>query len=240
MDPVILVFAGLAAFFIFKLLSALGEGGGDADNHADSGSEMEALRRTLANGLKKRNSDSGDEARTGLNDRPGFGLDEAAQEDQTDEVIAPVRAVNPATRKLQDVDPEFDEAVFLDGAKAAYEMIVEAFARGDIKNIRSFLSDQVFQSFQSAIDVRNDASQVSEVKFIGIDKAQISDSSVTDDMLTAVTEFSSNQVRVTRGQDGEVIEGDANRIDLVRDRWTFTRKRNSGDPNWILVATGSF
>ena len=56
--------------------------------------------------------------------------------------------------------------------------------------------------------------------------------------MTAVVEFTSNQVRVTRDAEGEVVEGDPNRIDLVKDRWTFARKLASNDPNWVLVGTG--
>jgi predicted lipid-binding transport protein (Tim44 family) len=56
--------------------------------------------------------------------------------------------------------------------------------------------------------------------------------------MLAVTDFASNQVRVSRDKDGNVVEGDPSRIDLVRDRWTFSRKTASSDPNWVLVATG--
>ena len=41
--------------------------------------------------------------------------------------------------------------------------------------------------------------------------------------------------------DGEAKTGaamTANRIDLVKDRWKFSKKRSSRDPNWTLVATG--
>jgi len=51
-------------------------------------------------------------------------------------------------------------------------------------------------------------------------------------------EFESDQTRVVRDKDENVVEGDPNRIDLVRDRWTFSKSLKNRDPNWLLVATG--
>lgn len=151
---------------------------------------------------------------------------------------APATPVSTNARVLRDADPSFDEGEFLNGARGAYELIVEAFAAGDVRGIRKYLSDAVYDAFKTAAANREDAGQTMELKFVGIDHAAIVDASVKDGALSAVTEFSSNQVRVTRDKDGNVIEGDANRIDLVKDRWTFARKIRSSDPNWVLVATG--
>jgi predicted lipid-binding transport protein (Tim44 family) len=138
-----------------------------------------------------------------------------------------------------EADPNFDEKSFLDGAKGAYEMIVEAFARDDISGVRKFVADNVNQAFRTAISTRAAQGHMMDVKFVGIEKAEIVKAVVRDDALVAVTDFTSNQVRVTRDGEGNVVEGDPVRIELVKDRWTFERKRNSRDPNWILVATGS-
>ena len=151
---------------------------------------------------------------------------------------APATPVSTNARVLRDADPEFDEGEFLSGARGAYEMIVEAFAAGDIRSIRQYLSDSVYEAFKTAVAGRESAGQTTDLKFVGIDHAAIVNSTVEGGAMTAVTEFSSNQVRVTRDKDGEVVDGDPNRIELVKDRWTFSRKVRSNDPNWILVATG--
>jgi predicted lipid-binding transport protein (Tim44 family) len=117
-------------------------------------------------------------------------------------------------------------------------MIVEAFASGDLRSIRPFLGDSVYDAFKQAVVAREEAGRVSDVKFVGIEHAAVVDADVDDEWMTAVTEFTSNQVRVTRDEDGNVVDGDPNRIDLVKDRWTFARKRASRDPNWMLTATG--
>ncbi len=223
MDPVILIFGGLAAFFIFKLLSTLGENSGEADRQPDGRNELDALRNALSNGLKK-------ETRSG---------DDQQVHSQQEDTPKPVRAISKAGETLLAADPDFDERAFIDGAKSAYELIVEGFARDDLSGVRRFLGDSVFNAFKSAIEQRQSASQSMDLKFVGIDNTAIVSASVSEDALTAVTDFTSNQVRVTRDSDGNVIDGDPNRIDLVKDRWTFARKLGSKDPNWVLVATGA-
>jgi predicted lipid-binding transport protein (Tim44 family) len=96
----------------------------------------------------------------------------------------------------------------------------------------------VYEAFRGAIADREAKGLTADLKFVGIDSASIASSRVEGDAMLAVTDFASNQVRVTRDKDGNVVEGDPSRIDLVRDRWTFSRKTASNDPNWVLVATG--
>lgn len=208
MDPVILIFGGLAAFIIFRLVSALG---------AKTGFE------------RRREIDSGSTARAGEN--------HADAETEEEESRPAVRVSAPA-EPLRAADPAFDEKVFLHGARAAYEMIVEAFAAGDLRSIRRFISQSVYEAFKAALRDREERGHAAELKFVGVDSASIVSSDVSDGVMTAVVDFASNQVRVTRDRDGNVVDGDPNRIDLVKDRWTFSRKVASGDPNWILVATG--
>lgn len=203
MDPVILIFGGVAAFVIYRLFSALG---------TRTGHEQ---RRDLETG--QRVSEGAPAAEAGVRQRP----------------------VSPAAEPLRAADPSFDEKAFLDGARAAYEMIVEAFTAGDLKSIRRFVNESVYEAFRMAVSDRESRGLVPELKFVGTDSAAIVSSDVKGGVMTVTADFTSNQVRVTRGRDGEVVEGDPNRIDLVRDRWTFTRKAASNDPNWILVATGA-
>lgn len=210
MDPVLLFFAGVTAFIIFRLISVMGTRTGHEQRN-----DLEALQRA---------------ARSRASDEP---RDDAREE----EPPAP-KPVSTNARVLRDADPAFDEKAFIAGARSAYEMIVEAFASGDLKSIRPYLSESVYAAFKEAVVARDKAGYATDLKFVGIERAAIVDSAVEGDEMLAVVEFASNQVRVTRDKDGEIVEGDPNRIDLVKDRWKFSRKRSSRDPNWQLVATG--
>ncbi|WP_425410524.1 Tim44/TimA family putative adaptor protein [Hyphococcus sp.] len=210
MDPVLLFFAGVTAFIIFRLISVMGTRTGHEQSN-----DLEAMQRAAR-------SRAADEAH-----------DEARD---TDPPPAP-KPVSTNARVLRDADPAFDEKEFLAGAKSAYEMIVEAFASGDIKSIRPYLNESVYGAFKDAVVARESAGYTSDLKFVGIEHAAIVDSAVDQGALSALVEFASNQVRVTRDSQGEIIDGDPNRIDLVKDRWKFTKKLSSRDPNWMLVAT---
>ncbi len=221
MDPVLLIFVVLAAFVIFRLLSVLGTRTGH-EQHQD----IEGLQRASQQKTAAIDRDLESE-REGLGDEPNEARESAPA----------ASAVSAAAEPLRAADPSFDEGEFLAGARAAYEMIVEAFAAGDLKSVKPFLAPAVFETFNSAASQRSNAGHEVELKFVGIETATIARSELRENMLYAVTEFASNQVRATRDRDGAVIDGDPNRIDLVKDRWTFARKLTAKDPNWMLVAT---
>ena len=49
--------------------------------------------------------------------------------------------------------------------------------------------------------------------------------------------FLSKLVSATRDKQGNVVDGNAEKVSDVTDVWTFARDVGSRDPNWKLVAT---
>ncbi|HEX5932419.1 MAG TPA: Tim44/TimA family putative adaptor protein [Methyloceanibacter sp.] len=135
------------------------------------------------------------------------------------------------------VDPAFDPNQFLDGAKAAYEMIVMAFAEGDEATLKQLLGAEVYEGFERAIRERESRGEKMESSLIGIDKADIIEAEVKTRTAYITVKFVSELVSVTRDADGEVIEGDPKKVREVTDIWTFARDVTSRNPNWKLVAT---
>ncbi len=141
-------------------------------------------------------------------------------------------------RQVREIYPLFSEKDFVDGARAAYEMIVEAFAGNSLSSVKPYIAPSVYKAFETAVASREAARQTSEVQFVGTENADVSDTKIDGGFVQITVTFISNQIRVLRDDRGEVVEGDPNRIDRVKDRWTFSRSANSNDPNWQLVATG--
>ena len=134
-------------------------------------------------------------------------------------------------------DPGFDPGHFLDGAKAAYEMVVMSFAQGDVATLDQLLGREVFDGFQRAIREREERGESVESNLVGIDKADIIEAEVKNRTAYVTVKFVSELISVTRDADGEVVEGDPKKVREVTDIWTFAREVASKNPNWKLVAT---
>jgi predicted lipid-binding transport protein (Tim44 family) len=135
-------------------------------------------------------------------------------------------------------DTGFDAKHFVSGAKGAYEMIVSAFAEGDRKTLKQFLSKEVYDGFEGALREREQRGEKVETRFVSIDKADVVGAEVRGNMAQLTLRFVSQLISATRDKSGAVIEGSADRVTGMTDEWTFARDVTSRDPNWKLVATG--
>jgi predicted lipid-binding transport protein (Tim44 family) len=145
--------------------------------------------------------------------------------------------VAAALGQMAENDPAFTPRAFVEGAKLAYEMIIEGYAKGDKPALKNLLSRDVFDSFARAIDTRVSEGQRVESRFVGTDKATIRQATLAGRKATITMEFTSDLISVTYDKNGQVIDGDPKEIRQVTDVWTFERDVGSRDPNWKLVAT---
>ena len=134
-------------------------------------------------------------------------------------------------------DANFDGKHFLTGARAAYEMIVNAFAEGDRRTLKNLLAREVYDGFESAINEREKRGETVESRFVSIDNADITAAELRGRNAQVTVRFQSKLVSVTRDKDGNVIDGNAERVTDITDVWTFARDLTSRDPNWKLLAT---
>jgi predicted lipid-binding transport protein (Tim44 family) len=138
---------------------------------------------------------------------------------------------------ITQADPAFDPEHFLSGAKAAYEMIVVAFAEGDRTTLKNLLANDVYEGFLGAIAERESLGQKAELTFVGIEEAKITGAEVDGRVARISIRFVSELISVTRDKEGAVVDGDPTEVQTIRDAWTFSRDLGSRDPNWKLVAT---
>jgi predicted lipid-binding transport protein (Tim44 family) len=140
-------------------------------------------------------------------------------------------------RSIVDADPTFSPKAFLEGAKAAYEMIVTAFATGDRKTLKNLLEKDVYDGFERAIADREGAGRKVDFTFVGLPKIEIADADYDKRETRVAVRFNAEVVQATRDRDGTLIEGNADQVQTIADEWTFARNPKSRDPNWKLVAT---
>lgn len=141
--------------------------------------------------------------------------------------------------RLKAADKSFDEQAFLGGARSAFEIIVNAFAKGDTAALQPLLSPTVFASFNEAIRTRQAQHETHETNLVSIKTMDIAEAGLEGELAQVTVKFVSDQVNATRGADGAVIEGNPDQVEEKTDLWTFARSVRSRDPNWLLVATHS-
>jgi predicted lipid-binding transport protein (Tim44 family) len=179
--------------------------------------------------------------------RPGSGVKSAqAAPQQQPNPTAPARvtrlegmmpAVERGVREIASADNRFDIAAFIDGARGAYEMVLEAFWNGDRETLRELCDEDVYAGFAAALDAREAAGETLENKLIRIEETRVQSASLDGRMARIAVLFVADIAAVTRDRDGTVIAGSLNDAIESRDVWTFSRNVNSRDPNWLLDET---
>ncbi len=214
----IVILAAIAAFLVLRLRSVLGRRQGHEeppkyDPFRDRGKEETAEEKVIQ--LPERSGASG-----GREAEAGDGS-----------------PLEQGLTQIKMADRSFETETFVSGAKVAFEMIVTAFANGDVKTLRPLLSNDVFEDFSGVIKSREDNKETLESTLVGISEAEIVEAELQGKTAFVTIKFVSEQINVTRSAEGEVVEGDPNSVTTVTDIWTFARNTRSRDPNWTLVAT---
>jgi predicted lipid-binding transport protein (Tim44 family) len=143
----------------------------------------------------------------------------------------------PGVRAILAADPAFDVARFLDGAKAAYRVVLEAFWKSDLATLRPHVDDHVFETFSTAIEQRKKEGLTLENRLVNIDQAVISEATIERSVAVLTVRFEADIAAVTRNAQGEVVAGSLSDAVQTRGLWTFRRDTNSRDPNWLLIET---
>jgi len=228
-DIYTIIFLALAVFIFIRLRSVLGQRTGrerppydpysTRDVRAQAGDKVVTLP-TRSNG----NSETVSRPSETVQDRwKGIAADGSPIASGLDAIAA--------------ADRSFDAKHFVTGAKAAYEMIVTAFATGDRKTLKGLLSREVYDGFEAAIKDREAKGDTVENKFVSLDTADITAAELRNNTAQVTVRFVSQLISATRDKSGNVIDGSPDKVSEVTDVWTFARDVTARDPNWKLVAT---
>ncbi|MFZ4690737.1 MAG: Tim44/TimA family putative adaptor protein [Polymorphobacter sp.] len=196
----IVLLAMLAAFIGLRLVSVLGKRTGHERPVGDSfrpGAPEVTTPSTSSPELRNRDA---------ISVPPG-----------TDDKLA------PALEALAEADPSFNPGQFVNGARSAYGMILDAFWSGNVGAMDGLVSDEVQENFATAIEDRDGARLDNRV--IAIDSAAITGAEMIGQMAEVTIRF------IARISSGGV------EMAPTADVWTFSRHVGSRDPNWLLIAT---
>ncbi len=210
----LLVLAGIAVFLILRLRSVLGTREGHEPTREVQGSPAPRTHKLEV-------------------------IEGGPDHDITDHVPEDSDAA-AALAEMKRAEPSFGVTDFLGGARGAYEMILMAFERGEMDDMRPFLSEDVYNSFAEVITIREEKGLTIEAEFIGIRDMTLSSATFDSASRTGdiTVKFVGELTSVVRGADGEIVEGEPGKSKRQKDTWTFERVMGADDPNWRLVATG--
>lgn len=140
-------------------------------------------------------------------------------------------------RAIAAIDPRFDITGFVEGAKGAYQMVLEAFWQGDRETLRELCDEDVYAQFDSAIAAREDAGETLDNRLVRIEDATIKSADLDGRVARIAVLFVADIAAVTRDAEGTVVAGSLNDAIETRDVWTFMRHLDSSGPDWKLDET---
>lgn len=216
----ILIFAMVAAFLVFRLRSVLGRRHGEERQRPNPIAPPPAGRGPMGEA-------------DNVVPLPGRVAPDLAAEPPA--YSGPV-SVADGIKQIRSADPSFTEKHFLQGAKAAFEMIVSAFAAGDTATLRPLLADEVYDNFAEAIRKRQQAGESLDTVIQSFESVDLTSARLEGRTAFCTVTFTTHQVNVTRDANGNPVEGDGTAEEVV-DIWTFSRNTRATNPNWVLVET---
>ncbi|WP_224824267.1 Tim44/TimA family putative adaptor protein [Cognatishimia sp. MH4019] len=212
----ILVLAGIAVFLILRLKSVLG---------TREGFEKPPVPLQDASSRPS---------------RPDFEVIEGGPDHDITDHVDEKSAAAEALAKMKGADGSFSVGEFLQGARGAYEMILMSFEKGEMEEIKPFLDEDVYESFASVVEAREEQGLTIEADFRGVREMTLVaaefDPETTEGEISV--RFVGELTSVVRDKGGDIIEGHPSEVKRQKDVWTFARIMGSDDPNWRLVATG--
>ena len=157
---------------------------------------------------------------------------------------APAAAISPDDEIVDDrglgaiarFQPDFSPARFVDGAKTAYSMILEAFASGDRETLQDLLTDDVYSIYDAAITAREEQSLTQITDLGRLRTCQIKSARIEDETAYIRVLYEAEIASALRDADGELVEGDPDVLASISEYWTYEKPVGSDDPAWRLSA----
>lgn len=227
MPPDLIVYAIVAAGLVFWLRSVLGTRHGDERERPNPYLQGEQS-------ADKKNGVPGaaDEKPVSAEDRI-----HALAVNKTGNLTVDNKTAENGLLDISRADKKFDVNQFLTGAQDAFAYIVEAFAQADTETLKGLLIEGVYSAFEEAIKARAERGETMVTEIHAIKKSEVVGANLTGKKAFVTIRFTAEETSVTKNRDGEIIEGNPDKVTQMRDVWTFGREINSKDPRWLVYET---
>ena len=241
----IIIFAAVAVFFVLKLMGVLGKSSEEEEtppnksknNIIDFHSRYQKAKKLAK--AKQPLSDDDDSAVVVDLSANATTKNESFHAYLSELEIKPTSKIGKGLKKIKQKYADFNPVEFIQGAEAAFEMILTAYAKGDVGALKQLLTSDIYKLFQHTIKEREKKGERLELTILAINTIKIIEADIRDKEFIITLEFETEQNSVTYDKNDKVIAGDPKDNDMLKDLWSLTKPINSNNPNWYLAATGS-
>lgn len=159
--------------------------------------------------------------------------------DETDTYLFTLnnKDIAQAVADIKKLDPHFTATGFLQGAKMAYEMVFDGFAKGDLKTLEMLLDTPLYQTFAREIEMREQSSTKTETTLVSVKPKEIAQAVLIGTRARLTVTFDSEQISLVKDAEGKIVDGNASESHLMDDEWVFERDVSSKNPNWKIIET---
>jgi predicted lipid-binding transport protein (Tim44 family) len=229
----LILYIVIAAVMIVWLRNTLG---------TKHGSETD--RSEIINQLKERQQAQQDQNTGKVINLPGFDRPQDSEPEAMDtrKLIATL-AIEGGDDTAQEIIsfmrryPEFDPKQFVGGARDAFPLIVEAFAKSDLRTLKALLSPPVFSAFEQEIEDRKNRGETLTTDVHAVKDCLIQGIKTIGNMAYIKLRFIADETIVIHDSRGQILSGNPDKLVTMNDVWTFGRDMNSNDPTWYLFET---
>jgi predicted lipid-binding transport protein (Tim44 family) len=133
------------------------------------------------------------------------------------------------------INKSFDPEKFLEGAKYAYDLILKAFAKGDIKNFKPLVSNSIFDKLSKETEKRKAFHEKYTLTVVGISSAEIIDAYLNGNILNIRVKFVSEQIQYIEDNLGNLLSGNRSTAEVKNSEWLFSKHLMVNSTIWELV-----
>ena len=134
-------------------------------------------------------------------------------------------------------DGQFSVDEFIEGARGAFDMVIDAFNTHDRDTLRMLLEADVYRNFEAVLAEQEASGRAAHTTLVAIRRAEIIEAGIAGNIARIAVAFESDQIHLVKDAAGAIIEGNPSAEERVEDRWVFTRDVRSSAPDWKISET---